>query len=507
MSRSKRFVSGVSLGYTYQGLVMVVGLWLTPFMLRRIGQHDYGLWLVGSQILSYLMMLDFGIVALLPRETAYATGRAQGVVSEARDLPKIVGETARVVLTQMPVVLLAVLLVWFLMPRAWYGFRGPITIALMAFTVMFPLRIFQAVLEGLQDLKFIGRIQILIWTLSTGTMILLVLAGSGLYSLAIGWSAGQLTSAGIMFLRVRSKFPSVLPHRLPKLDGGKLFSHLSRGFWVSLSQVAQVLVNGIDVLVIGKVLGPSAVVPYACTAKLINVLSNQPNLIMQVAMPGLSELKTGESSERILSVTTALGQAVLMLSGMLTIVVLVVNQGFVTWWVGPKQYGGALLTVLLTVTVMLRHFNTTVSYATFCLGHERRYSIAILADGLVTAGACMLLVPLLGPIGAPLGSILGGAGMNLPLNLTVLCREVGSSVQTVLAPLWPWFWRFVILATSAIAIGRLYPSLNLVQAAVAAILAALVYAAVMFHPGQHSILGSYLRPRILPWWRRLSHAR
>ena len=75
-SRTRRFLDGVWLGYANQMLMMLGGLWLTPFLLHRIGQHDYGLWLVGSQILMYLTLLDIGVVALLPRETAYATGRA-----------------------------------------------------------------------------------------------------------------------------------------------------------------------------------------------------------------------------------------------------------------------------------------------------------------------------------------------------------------------------------------------------------------------------------------------
>jgi hypothetical protein len=33
----------MKLGYTYQELLMLVGLWLTPFLLHRIGQHDYGI--------------------------------------------------------------------------------------------------------------------------------------------------------------------------------------------------------------------------------------------------------------------------------------------------------------------------------------------------------------------------------------------------------------------------------------------------------------------------------
>jgi O-antigen/teichoic acid export membrane protein len=502
MSRSQRFLSSVSLGYVYQGLVMAVGLWLTPFMLKHIGQHDYGLWLVGTQILTYLMMLDFGIVALLPRETAYATGRAGGVVESAKDLQRIIGETAAVVLRQMPVVILAVLLVWVLLPRAWYYFRGPITLALIVFTIIFPLRIFQAVLEGLQDLKFIGQLQITMWTISTSIMILLVLRGQGLYALAIGWSATQLFSAAVTIYRVKSRFPSVLPDRIPELTGGRLYDYLGRGFWVSLAQVAQPLLNGSDVLVIGRLFGPSAVVPYACTAKLVNVLANQPNLLMQAASPGLSELKAGESRERIFKATTALSQALLMLSGAVACVVLVVNRGFVTWWVGPTQYGGGMLTALLIVSMLLRHWNTTAVYATFCFGYERRICVASILDAFVTVAASVFFVRQVGTIGAPLGSILGVCAVSLPLNLAALCREVGVPFKGLVAPLWPWFWRFLILTTAAVVAGRSCVSLNLMQTATVAVLAALIYVAVMFHPGQRSVMGSYLSPRILPLWRK-----
>src|SRR5882762_4664972 len=97
MSRTRRFLSGLSLGYANQVLLVVVGLWLTPFLLHRIGQHDYGLWLVGAQLLAYLSLMDFGIVGLLPRATAYALGRSGGVV-EAKDLPEIIGQTIWLVL-------------------------------------------------------------------------------------------------------------------------------------------------------------------------------------------------------------------------------------------------------------------------------------------------------------------------------------------------------------------------------------------------------------------------
>src|SRR5437588_12949535 len=118
MSRTGRFLSGMGFGYITQILTMIIGFWLVPFLLFRIGQHDYGLWLVGAQIMFYLGLLDLGVVALLPREAAFATGRA-GSVQEASDLPILVGQTARMVLLQTPLVALAAIIAWFVIPAEW----------------------------------------------------------------------------------------------------------------------------------------------------------------------------------------------------------------------------------------------------------------------------------------------------------------------------------------------------------------------------------------------------
>ena len=54
VNRSARVFGGVGLGQAHLVLVTLVGLWLTPVLLARVGQHRYGLWLVGLQLLGYL---------------------------------------------------------------------------------------------------------------------------------------------------------------------------------------------------------------------------------------------------------------------------------------------------------------------------------------------------------------------------------------------------------------------------------------------------------------------
>jgi O-antigen/teichoic acid export membrane protein len=505
MSRTNRFLSGIGFGYASQILTTLVGLWLVPFLLHRIGQHDYGLWVVGTQLMFYLALLDLGVVALLPRETAFATGRVNRI-EDATDLPLLIAQTVRLIAWQMPLVVIAALIAWLLMPADWEGLRHPIGIVLAAFVLTFPLRIFGAVLHGLQDLAFLGASGIVAYLLSTGITIALIFAGWGLYSLAVGWTALQLMTAAASYYRLRTGFPTALPKSLPKLRWDTVRGRLGKGFWVSLTQISQVLLNGTDVLIIGKLFGPTAVVPFVITGKLISVLSNQPQMLMAAAGPALSQMRVSESRERLPEVCIALGQAMLMLSGAVVCVVLAVNQGFVGRWVGANQYGGFWLTALILMSMLLRHWNLTIGYTLLCFGHERRLCLTALLDGLVSVGGVALFVWLYGLTGAPLGMILGACLISLPANLSALARENKMSLWEMTRPLAPWFVRFVVLVVGTGALARVWTPDTFFLLGLTAIFVGLVYAAVMFPLVLRAPLGLYVRPRLFPLRTRVFRA-
>lgn len=507
MTRSRRFLGGLRFAYLYQGLAMVSGLVLTPFLLRHLGQHDYGLWLVGLQTLSYLMLMDFGIVALLPRSTAYATGHALSGAAGG-DLSDLIGRTARVVLYQTPLVGAGVAAVWLLVPMA-PGVRGPILIALAGFVLLFPLRIFQAVLQGLQEMPYLGKLQFVSWAISTSLIVILIYCGVGLYALAVGWVTGQLVPAALSYRRLKRAFPGTLPSGLPKMGTRELFQSLMSGGWVSITQVGQLLIAGTDLLIIGKFLGAAAVVPYACTQKLLMVLANQPHMIMELAAPGLSQMKTSESKDRIFRVCASLTVGLLTASGAVVCVVLAINHSFVSWWLGEQQFGGNLLTVAFCAAIMLRHWNNTTLYTIFALGYERRISLTTLGDGMVAVSTGLLLVHRLGPIGAPIGTMLGLCLVSLPGNLSALAGELQVSIFKVISSIGGWFWRFALVAPVAIILGLHWRANVFYVAAMSCVIGG-IYAAVMLPMLMKSHLATYLPARIMGYWeavcRRLSWA-
>jgi O-antigen/teichoic acid export membrane protein len=494
MSRSRRFLGGLAFTYGYQALVMITGLWLTPFLLRRIGQHDYGLWLAGTQLLAYLGLTDLGVVALLPQQTAYATGRSGGAESAA-DLPVLVGQTVRLVLYQLPIVIALAAALWFSILAKEGELRGPLMIVLAGFILLFPLRILPALLQGLQDLSFTGRMQILNWVLGTAAMVLMVLAGWNLYALASSWVIGQAAMMPVFLYRLLTRFPGVLPRRPARLTWECARRQLGNGFWVSVAQIAQALMTNTDLLIIGRLLGPAAVVPYACTGKLASVLANQAQILMQTATPGLCELKAGESRQRLFQAILGLNQGILALSGLICVVILV-NRWFVGWWVTAGQYGGALLTFAILANILVTHWDTVAAYSVFCLGRQRRIAVTNLGNGIVTAGGAYALAMLIGPIGVPLGSMAGTCLVGLPLNLSVIARDTGNTLHGLTAAMIGSFsWRFAVPGAVALLAGIRWSPATFAAAATAATGISILYALLIL-PG---ILRSPLEPYLRPW--------
>jgi len=494
VTRTRRFLGGLSLGYVNLGLVTVVGLWLTPFLLSRISTHDYGLWLITTQILGYLMLLDLGVVALAPRETAAATGRLLEGAAED-DLADTLARFRRVVRWQVVPTAVIAALAWWLVTRSWPELRGPLAIILGAFVVAFPLRLYNAALQGLQDLAFLGKVQFVAWVAGTSLTIGLVLSGIGLSALAAGWVVTQGLSAAACGVRLRRHHPRAWTPTPPPVSWGEVRTLVGRSGWISLGQIGQVFLNGSDILVLGAVLGPAATVPYVCTGKLISVLANHPQLLMQTAAPALAEMRESASRERLAGIALALMRAMLVVSGAVACLVLTLNETFVTWWVGNTQFAGSTLTMLLVVTMLVRHFATTMTYGLFSFGHERRLSTTALAEGAVSIGVTAWLATStsLGLASAAVGSLTGVALVSIPMTGSALAQELRLSLWQLIGSLSGWAIRFVAATAICMAGAHVLKPAGLVGLAWGSLVVGAVYVAWMLPLVLEPPLGHYVR--------------
>jgi len=477
VTRTRKVAGSVFLSLTSQVAAMVVGLWLTRFILFRLGQHDYGVWLIILQSLGYVALADIGVVAVLPRQTAFVTGKD----APPDALPTLVGETARLVLWQTPIVMGLCVVAWLLFPHhgTWTTSHGPLAAMLAIFAIAFPLRLFPAILQGLQDLVFLGWLQLATWLLNTIVVVSALWAGLGLYALALAWAATQIIPPLVGWHRLRTVHRHALPARLPPLTWPDARRHLASALWVSLGQMSNALSSGADVLIVGAVLGPSVVVPYVITLKLITVIGNLPVTVAHAAGPGLSQMRVGESRHDLRRATDALAQAVLAATGVVACVIVAVNRGFVGWWVGPDRYAGALITLVGVALMLLRHYGTTVVFAVYSFGHERRLAIVGIVQGAVSVSLSIVLVKTIGLVGALIGPIAAEFLVVLPGVLPVLARETDTTVSGLLLRQLPFALRLGLALALGAALGSwLAPTAPLLLA-VTSLLAAAAYVALI----------------------------
>lgn len=493
MSRTSRVLAGVSLGYAHLGLSTLFGLWFTPFLLRHVGRSDFGLWSAGMPILTYVGLVDFGVLTIFQRDVAFATGKTEG---DPRELAALVGTTLRLVLLQMPALLAGVAIAWVFLPRSWSALHVPLGITLGCLVIAFPLRIYHALLMGLQDLRFLGGLTITVWAVGAAVSAVLVLCGWGLNALAVSWSVTQFGSYCACYFRVKARFPSALSGGLSVLARSEAASRLRKGFWVVVTQLAAILGGGADLLVIAAVLGPAQVTPYTITDKLVTMLNTIPIMIMASAQPALSELRSSDDRKRLPDVCIALTRAVLLVSGLIAGVVIVVDRGFVTWWIGPQEFGGSGLVLMLVADMVITHWAAATAYCVFSFGYERLISITSIVSGALVVVLSIVLVKHMGLVGAPLASIVSRVIVALPVLLVAIARATGGMIRTLLLSVFSWAWRAALFAAVAVAASRLWTPHSPVGIAATGLIAALAYALVMLPLVLAEPLATYTRPRI-----------
>jgi O-antigen/teichoic acid export membrane protein len=245
-------------------------------------------------------------------------------------------------------------------------------------------------------------------------------------------------------LRIWFSFP--VAHRRPRWPGlANLWGLLRSSLWTSMSQLAQLMVFGTDLIGLNWLLGPQVVVLYACTGKLVNVLQNYPNMLIASATPALSELRAGEDRERFRRAFRALSQTVVAASGALVLAIVSVNAAFVSRWVGPDRFGGPWLTLALVAGMFGRHVVFTWSNTAFILGHEGRLAIAAILDGAVTISASVVWTWLVGPVGPVLGSLTALALVTAPVGLTSVAASSGVSILGLV-----WWILHLVLRLAAV---------------------------------------------------------
>ena len=433
MSRVRRASVAAAFSYLQFGLSMAVGIAMVPFILSRVDVGVYGLWLATGEVLAYAAMADLGVLAIVPWIVSQADGR--------RDRPAIreviTNGTCAAVLVSL-IYLGVVAALWSFAPASALSSQqrdiigGPLWLIAIVTAVVLPLRVANAVLVGLQDVRFCGIVATAAWSLDVVVTATLLVKGYGLYALAAGASVPPLAAAAANILRLRVIAPDLLAGwRAPTLAGVRVLIRDGFGGWLGgwgwrLSAAS----NGI---VLGYLLGqPASVTRLALSSKISHTLMQLAWVPGDSGLVGLSQLAGEGDRARLRSAVVAIFRLYLTLATAGACVMLVLNAPFMQWWVPEGIFGGRALTLLLGVSMIAvtaaHAFSTVVSV----LGRRMWVGLSALSAGLVQVALAYVLASRYGIVGIPVAVILAQLFVLYPMLLRPLADLSGTTATQLL---------------------------------------------------------------------------
>jgi O-antigen/teichoic acid export membrane protein len=454
MSLAQRAFIASSFTYLRLAIGLVVGVVLVPFVLRRVGSHEYGLWIVMGELLAYAALVDCGLVSIMPWLVAEIDGRR-----DVGALKALVTHGVLLAAAAAGLYAVAAATLWSVAPTALSlsaedcrALRGPFVVVVVATMAGYPLRIFTASLAGVQDVVWNGLVGIAQALASFGITIVLLVHGDGLYALAVGLAVPQLAALVADTVRASRIRP-------------ELFRNVPSPTWAGMSGVATVglaawiaalgvqLLAGANGTVVALVHQAAAVPIFVCTLKLGQILVQMCWIVPDSGLVGLARLHGEGRRERVQAVADTMLRLLLLFSGLAACVVLTVNRMFVTWWVGPQFFAGAPVTALIAAGIITSSFVHGLLCVPAVLGARLGVGGVTVVWGAVQVASALVLGTRWGFEGIAAAPVLSAAAIALPLGLRLLRSRTGLTARHVWTTIVsPWSKRFVLPGACATAL-------------------------------------------------------
>jgi O-antigen/teichoic acid export membrane protein len=455
VSRTRRAGIAAAFGYLQFGLALASGILVVPFVLARVGSEAYGVWLGLGELLAYSAMADLGVLGVLPWLVAEADGR--GEREQMRSLVSAglaAASLAAVVFAALALGLLAV-------APALAGVSatqkaatlGPLMLLVAGMAAAYPVRVFHAVLIGLQDVTFIGTLGVAQAALNVVLIVGLLAAGQGLYALAAAATIPTLFVATASLLRVRRIAPELLRGwRVP--SRALLGSVTAQGIGGWIGGLGWRMISATSNLVILAIAGPVAAVAYAMTSRLGDVLMQMSWQVPDAGLVGLAQLKGEGRTERAAEIAVSILRLTLIGAGAVACGVLAFNPGFVSLWVGADRFAGLGTNALLAAGVVALSLAHGLFATAATLGARVQIGAASVVQGVVHLGAAVLLGRAFGLAGVAAAAVIGTVLVAYPAGAHYLRKVSGLSQgdlwRRVLAP---WSARAAVLLLLGAGVG------------------------------------------------------
>jgi O-antigen/teichoic acid export membrane protein len=433
MSRKKSAFLGFLYDLGGTSVLQIVTFVATPLYLNYTSGEVYGYWLTIGSVLSWLYLSDFGIGMALSRSAITAIeAKDKDLFNELIRGALILFSFTAIIFLIVGICLSGFFINWFnIKPEYLNSFRFTYFVTIAAGALAFPLSVFSASIEAFQKISFNRMVTSGSALLGIAIVLILLHLDFGLVAFSLGMFITVFSGAFVSFFYFRKLCPDfkLLPLKLTKTVIGKLVKF---GGYFQIGKLANIVALNTDNIIIASFLGATLVSSYTFTSKLALLFS--VTLISKIPLalfPGISQLVDQKNSEALKKNFISLFRIVMRIGIVSSLFVFIVNEKFISAWVGSDSYAGDLLSFVWIYMIFFDSIIRGVSIFIFSFGDLKGWAIASLAETILNISMSLLLIDKLGLVGVAVGTAISKTittGIYTPLFLR---KKLGLNISEV----------------------------------------------------------------------------
>lgn len=348
--------AGVILNYVIIVLNALVGLLYTPYMLRMMGQSEYGLYSLVTSVIAYLTIMDFGFGNAVVRYTARF--RAQGKKQEQSEMFGMF----MVLYTIIGIIAFVIGLILYYNVDALFGNtmtmielkKAKIMILILVFNlaITFPFSIYNSIITAYEDFIFQKVLNIIRIILNTVVMICLLKMGYKAIAMVIVHTVFNVLTLLLNYIYCVRKLKVKFIYK--RFDFGFLKEVAIYSFWIFLNAIMDKIYWSTGQFVLGAVSGTTAISVFAVGITLCGMYMSFSTAISSVFLPKVSGMVAIDSSDKEISdlfIRTGRIQYIVLafiLSGFI-----VFGKAFIRIWAGPEYDDTYIITLLFFIALFI----------------------------------------------------------------------------------------------------------------------------------------------------------
>ncbi len=395
-SRSERFFGNVLwnwLGVAVNFFIIAV---LSPYIVRKLGDDSYGIWMLVLSLIDYYWLLDLGFRSATLKFCAQyrATGEPEKI-NEILNTALFYGAMAGLAFLCITMLASSRIVGFFqIAPANRSVFSALVTIVGAGWALGIVFNMFGACLEGFQRFDIVSRIWIATNAVRAVGCVVLLAKGYGLIAMAVMVVASQVLGYILSYLGVRRVFAEWrFSPLLMKLS--VMRELIGYGVHTLVATVADRFLGQSAPLLIGHFQPPAFVGYFTLPNRLMQYSCDLVMRLAMVTISNASELAAKGKMEAISRLGVFANRYSLTIFGPIACALLVYGREIIAVWIGPEfaAHSAPLLPVLALGTGFAIAGQYNSGSILYGLGKHGGYARGLLAEAILNALLLFWIIP------------------------------------------------------------------------------------------------------------------